>query len=215
MEAKFWHERWKLNQIGFHLEEVNPYLIEHFHLIRPAQGTTVFMPLCGKSLDMVWLKGQGQAVLGVELSEVAALDFFRENALEFEQFDDPLRVCAEGIEIRIDDFFNLKHTDLQQVGAVYDRASLIALPPAMRVRYAQHFKMIVPASAPVLLITLEYAQEEMKGPPFSVPESEVKLLYADRFDVQVVDRHDVLAAHDHFRRKGLNALRETIYLMRR
>jgi len=107
MQPEFWHKKWESNQIGFHQPEVNPYLQRHWpDLAIPAQAR-VLVPLCGKSLDLLWLAGRGHRVLGVELSEKAVEDFFREQQLQpqvSEQGDFKV-YRADAIELWCGDFF--------------------------------------------------------------------------------------------------------------
>lgn len=79
MNEAFWHERWARNEIGFHLGEVNPYLLRHWPSLALPNGARVLVPLCGKSLDMAWLVEQGFTVVGVELSEKAVRAFLTSN----------------------------------------------------------------------------------------------------------------------------------------
>jgi thiopurine S-methyltransferase len=217
MEPDFWHERWRQNRIGFHQREINVHLQAFWPELAMPPGGQVFVPLCGKSLDMLWLRAQGHGVLGVEISPIAVRDFFAENRLEaeirllgdFEQWE------ADGLVLLQGDFFDLTWEDLAPITGVYDRASLIALPTEMRPRYVEHFARIVPATAPTLLVTLEYRQSEMDGPPFSVGEAEVRALYEDRFQVERLAALDVLAENPRFRAKGLSGLTEKVYRLRR
>ena len=62
MDEAFWQRRWARNEIGFHLNEVNPYLRRHWPSLKLAQGARVLVPLCGKSLDMAWLADQVQVL---------------------------------------------------------------------------------------------------------------------------------------------------------
>ena len=140
MKKDFWLERWERAEIGFHQDEINPYLRQFWQALQLARGGEVFVPLCGKSRDMVWLREQGVFVLGVELSPIAVQEFFAEQGqipqqVRSEKFASTL---ADGICLACGDFFDLSKADLAQVGAVYDRASLVALPPEMRERYARH-----------------------------------------------------------------------------
>ncbi|MBP6750907.1 MAG: thiopurine S-methyltransferase, partial [Xanthomonadaceae bacterium] len=82
MDAEFWHRRWQDNQIGFHQHEATPMLQAHWATIGAPTGCRVFVPLAGKSLDMLWLAAQGHRVLGIELSPLAVAQFFAENALQ-------------------------------------------------------------------------------------------------------------------------------------
>jgi thiopurine S-methyltransferase len=186
MEHTFWLERWEQNQIGFHQAEINRYLSSHWEELGLPEGAPVFVPLCGKSLDMLWLRGQGHPVFGVELSEKAVAAFFEENeiAVEVRRSDDHTEYLAEGLRLRSGDFFALQREDLQGVRAVYDRAALIALPPAMRPDYARKMAELLPAGAHILLITMEYPEGTLEGPPFSVGEEEVERLFATAFTVE-------------------------------
>lgn len=213
MQAGFWHERWEKQQIGFHLEEVNPYLRQHWSLVQKA-GAAVFVPLCGKSQDLLWLRSQGHPVIGVELSGRAIADFFRENDLPeplITQAGGLIRWEIEGLVLYEGDFFQLRPEMLAGVQQVYDRAALIALPPEMRRSYISHSRKLLSEPVNQLLITLEYAQSQMDGPPFSVQEAEVLKHYGDRYQVEALCRDDVLADNPRFRDKGLQQLYERVY----
>jgi thiopurine S-methyltransferase len=143
----------------------------------------------------------------------AVRDFFRENARTPQvSRRDPFDIWeSDGVTILCGDFFALTPSWLADIGGVYDRASLIAMPPAMRPRYAQQLAAILPAAAPVLLVTLEYPPAAMQGPPFTVDEAEVRQLYESRFRVRSLLRKDVLAENPRFRERGLTALHEHVY----
>src|SRR5215213_63441 len=81
MEPNFWAERWNKNEIGFHQRDINASLRAYWPTLGIARGAEVFVPLCGKSLDMLWLREQGHSVLGIEFVETAVRDFFAENGL--------------------------------------------------------------------------------------------------------------------------------------
>ncbi|WP_025040251.1 thiopurine S-methyltransferase [Nitrosospira briensis] len=215
MEKDYWLERWKREETGFHQNEVNPYLCQYWQALHLAADSEVFVPLCGKSRDMLWLSEQGYAVLGVETSAVAVQAFFKENGYipnqtSGESFD---RYDASGVRILCGDFFDLSKHDLAKTNAVYDRASLIALPPEMRERYAGHLLSILPPAAQILLITLDYPQQEMAGPPFAVSANEVEALYHERFTIRLLSQLDVLAQEPRFEERGLNRLQESIFLL--
>jgi thiopurine S-methyltransferase len=215
MKKDFWLERWERDEIGFHQDEINPYLLRHWQELFPAHSAKVFVPLCGKSRDMLWLRKQGHSVLGVEISELAAQAFFRENGYtpnhttseKFERYE------ADNIRILCGDFFDLSKDDLAEVNAVYDRASLIALPPEMRERYASHLVSILPPATQILLITVDYPQSEMSGPPFAVSVGEVESLYRGRAKIRRLAQLDVLAENPRFQKRGLSRLHENIFLI--
>ena len=215
MEKDYWQERWKREETGFHQNEVNPYLRQYWQELHLAAGSEVFVPLCGKSRDMLWLREQGCAVLGVETSAVAVQAFFKENGYipnyaSSEKFD---RYNADDIRILCGDFFDLSKHDLAKTSAMYDRASLIALPPEMRERYTRHLLNILPPAAQILLITLDYPQQEMAGPPFAVSANEVEALYHEQFTIHQLSQMDVLAQEPRFQARGLSRLQESIFLL--
>jgi len=216
MKKDFWLERWDRGEIGFHQDEVNPYLIQYWQELHLAQDSLVFVPLCGKSRDMLWLRKQGHRVLGVELSSIAAQAFFKEDGYVPQHHSKgKFQSCeANGIRILCGDFFDLSKESLENVGAVYDRASLIALPPDMRESYARHLADILPPGTQILLVTVDYPQAEMQGPPFSVTSSEVELLYREFAEVRLLAQLDVLAKNPRFRERGLNRLQESIFLLK-
>ncbi len=213
MHREHWLERWQQNRIGFHQDQINLHLVNFWSRLGAAKGSRVFVPLCGKSLDMLWLREQGYEVLGVEISPIAVQDFFTENNLEPErqQVGAFERYRVAGLTLLCGDFFDLRPTDLEEVAVVYDRASLIALPASMREDYARHFDALFPQGVETLLITMEYPQEEMAGPPFCVPQEEVHRLYAARYGIEVLYELDILAENPGFRQRGLSRLVEKVY----
>lgn len=186
MEHQFWLERWENNQIGFHQAEVNAYLSSHWEELGLAEGAPVFVPLCGKSLDMLWLRAQGHVVVGVELSEKAVAAFFEENEIppQVKRDENFTEYSADGLKLLAGDFFALQREQLEGICAVYDRAALIALPPPMRGDYARHLATLLPAGAHILLITMEYLEGALQGPPYSVAEEEIHDLFAGDFTVE-------------------------------
>jgi thiopurine S-methyltransferase len=215
MEKDFWLERWEREEIAFHQNEVNPHLCEFWPELDLARGSMVFVPLCGKSQDMQWLHDQGHHVLGVELSAIAAQAFFKENGYTPEHINSGKFDCyeANGIRISCGDFFDLSRNDLAKVSAVYDRASLIALPPEMRARYVSHLVSILPPATQILLITVDYPQQEMQGPPFSVSPDEVEMLFRGYAEVRLLAQPDVLGQNPRFQQRGLSRLQENIFKM--
>lgn len=215
MNKDFWLERWARSEIGFHQNEVNPYLLRHWQELSPSGCCHVFVPLCGKSMDMVWLQQQGCEVLGVELSTIAVQDFFRENGQSpAHTISGKFESCeADGIRILCGDFFDLEKEDLAKVSSVYDRASLVALPPEMRERYARHLVDILPSATQILLITFDYPQAEMQGPPFAVTASEVEALYGKYAEVRLLAQEDVLAQNPRFQQRGMSRMQENVFML--
>ena len=213
MDPVFWLERWQRGETGWHRDEFNSHLLEYWPQLGVPVGTRVLVPLCGKTLDLLWLAGRGERVLGVELSQLAVEGFFADQGLSptlTEAFGF-VRYRVDEIEIWCGDFFDLTPALLGDIGAVYDRAALIALPPAQRARYAAHLDRLVTTRVPRLLITLEYDQTRRPGPPFCVTESEVEQLFGDHYQLSELTRIDVLAESPGFQQRGVTELVERVY----
>jgi thiopurine S-methyltransferase len=217
MQPKFWHERWETETLGFHQQKVNPLLEKHWPKLALTKGQSVFVPLCGKSLDMKWLRDLGHPVVGVELSPIAIRDYFKTSSIHFDEAEHgKLKLFSgEGFELYCGDFFELTESDLSQVGAVYDRAALIALPPEMRVRYASRMADLVSVGTQILLLTIEYDQSKMSGPPHSVPPAEVESLFADAFSIEELEAGPIVEPAPYFTERGLDLWQEHLYLMTR
>jgi len=192
MEASFWHNRWQTNQTGWHECDVNPLLITLFPSLNVPVDGRVFVPLCGKSLDLGWLLSRGYDVAGAELSELAVTQLFVELGMEPSiSVVGKLRLFrGEKIDIFVGNLFDLSREILGPVDAVYDRAALVALPETMRERYTAHLKAIT-ALAPQLVIGYEYDQTVVPGPPFSVTTDELHRHYRDSYALTLLARVDV------------------------
>lgn len=218
MDADFWQQRWRDGQIGFHQDRVTPLLEQHWDALELASGSTVFVPLAGKSLDMDWLAARGHRVFGIELSEQAVRQFFAERDLvptiSASQFGE--HFVSGAIELVCGDAFALDLAALADCAAVFDRAALIALPPVMRRRYADELYARLPTGCRGLLVTLDYPQHEKTGPPFSVDESEVHALFDRDWRIDLLERRDILAEQPGFIADGVSALQTAAYrLLRR
>lgn len=217
MDPNFWHERWQHKQTGFHQTEINPLLEAFWPRCADSVGPPrVFVPLCGKSLDMVWLRDHGHAVLGSELSPIAVGEFFRENGMSADQQTlNEEFVCYEngGIRLLCGNFFGLTPELVGEIGAVYDRAALVAMPPEMQERYVDQLLRLLPGRPPMLIVTLEYDPEEMNGPPFPVPEETVARLFGSTYRIELLSARDALESNAPLRAKGLNRLTEKAYLL--
>lgn len=213
MQPDFWHQRWRDKQIGFHQDKPTPLLLKHWPSLQVAAGSRVFVPLAGKTLDMVWFAAQGLRVLGVELSRIAVEEFFDEHGLEPEVSESTYGVHyrAGGIELICGDAFALDAAVLADCTAVFDRAALIALPAPLRRRYVDEVYPRLPAGCRGLVITLEYPQHEKDGPPFSVGEDEVRELYGRAWNVTTLERRDILAQQPKFVEEGVSALDTAVY----
>lgn len=218
MNPEFWHEKWAKNEIGFHLPMPHPLLCKHW---KDAQlswqlddNSSVFVPLCGKSLDIPFLLEQGHKVVANELSETAVKALFDAMKLKpiITQQGELVKYQYQNLVVYAGDFFQLTLEQLGKVSAVYDRAALIALPAEMRVQYAKHLSSIT-ANAHQFLITLDYDQDKMSGPPFSVQENEVKNLYDSNYKIEQLARKNIIEHEEKFASRGLTELYESVYLL--
>ncbi len=217
MDPDFWHQRWRENRIGFHQDAPTPLLLKHWPTLQLARGSRVFVPLAGKSNDLAWLASQGHRILGVELSQLAIDQFFAEHDLVPRVHESAYgrHHVASDIELVCGNAFALDAAILAGCDALYDRAALIALPPELRQRYVRELHARLPAGCRGLLITLEYPPHEKQGPPFAVPEAEVRDLYGRDWTVATLERRDILAQQPGFVAEGVSALETVVYRMER
>ncbi len=192
MDASFWKERWERGEIGFHEKQANQFLVKYFNKLALAKGSRVFVPLCGKTLDIAWLLSQGYRVAGAELSEIAVKQLFEGLGVtpKISELGSIQRYRAQNIEIFLGDLFQVTREMLGPVDAVYDRAALVALPKEMRDRYTEHLVQIVD-NASQLVIAYEYDQSVVSGPPFSVSQDEVRRHYTDSYNLTLLASADV------------------------
>lgn len=211
MDAGFWHQRWEKNNIGFHIGETNPTLVKHFNKLSLAKGCRVFIPLCGKTLDIGWLLARGYHVAGAELSPTAIEQLFQDLGLEpnISETGGIAHYGGENIDIFVGDVFQLSANQLGPVNAIYDRAALVALPEHMRYRYTAHLVDIT-QNAPQLLISFEYDQRLMEGPPFSVSAEELQRHYGDHYHLTLLESTDIAGGL-----KGRCPACEKVWLLRK
>ena len=188
MQHDFWHDKWQTNNIGFHQDQPHPLLTQHLQSLSLSSSARIFVPLCGKSLDLAWLIKQGYHVVGIDLSPIAIQALIIDLGLSFKEIQsgELTHYQHPQIELFVGDFFQLTAQQLGDVDAVYDRAALIALPPQMRSQYTQHL-LDITKQAPQLLISLEYDQNLLQGPPFSVPEHELTEHYATHYQIKLLE----------------------------
>ncbi|AKU92741.1 Thiopurine S-methyltransferase [Vulgatibacter incomptus] len=207
MDAEFWLSRWREGRIGFHEGRPNDLLVSHARALGPPGR--VLVPLSGKTEDMAYLRSLGHEVVGIELAEAAAEEFFREHGLEAAPSPRGALVerSAGGITILQGDFFDARPEDVGAITAFYDRAAIVALPPELRPRYAAHLRELAGEDAPGLVICFEYPQERMAGPPFSVGEDELR-----RYFPAVERLEDRRTEGPQSRASGID-MRERLYLV--
>lgn len=192
MEPDFWRRRWENKETAWHESKANPVLVTHVHQLALAKARRIFLPLCGKTLDISWLLSRGYRVSGAELSQLAVEQLFMDlgvqpdiaSAGELEQWS------ATDLDIFVGDIFALSKKALGSVDAVYDRAALVALPAELRSLYTAHL-IALTNKVPQLLVCYDYDQHLMDGPPFSVTGDEICRHYAKTYDIRLLASTDV------------------------
>jgi thiopurine S-methyltransferase len=233
MKASFWHRCWEKNRLGFHQKSIHPFLSQYLlplialksRLSEPNTPQTVFVPLCGKSDDMVWLAEHCE-VIGAELSEIACRDFFDEKNISvlpksvvpstseenlkskgvFKQY------THQNITLWQGDFFKLCHNQLPVFDWIYDRAAIIALPANMQQSYASHLSSFMNEHSQLFLISLELPQEELEGPPFAIFEQDIERLFSG-FKVQCIAEQTLEDKVFAQRKFNVSYLKEKLYLI--
>lgn len=210
MDKTFWLQRWENNTIAFHKSEVHPLLLKHFDALSLAEGSRVFVPLSGKTLDIAWLLGNGYRVVGAELIEIAIEQLFAELEIapKISELGQVKRYSAENIDIFVGNVLDVSGEMLGPVDAVYDRAALVALPKEMRDLYTAHLVNIT-NQAPQLLITFEYDQRLMDGPPFSISSQEIEEHYGDLYQCTLLESSDLPGGL-----KGKCAAKESVWRLK-
>jgi thiopurine S-methyltransferase len=217
LQPEFWHKRWRTGQIGFHQSAVERHLQQHWSELGLENDSPVFVPLCGKSRDLLWLIDRGHSVAGVELSTVALESLCMEHGIparrrsvrEFNLY------VAPKLNLFCGDLFSLTRELLGPLSAVYDRAALNSWMPQMRKAYVEHVTSLTSAGTEILLITMEYPQATMTGPPFSVGADDVQQLYAIDYEIRELARDDILASEPRLQARGVTQLHQVCYRLTR
>ena len=188
MHEQFWHERWEKRQIGFHEGKPNELLVKYLSALNLNYNERIFLPLCGKTVDIAWLLSQGYRIAGAELSELAIQELFEDLKIkpQVTSLAQLKHYSAPNLDIFVGNIFNLSTELLGKVDAIYDRAALVALPPEMRTLYTEHLVKITNC-APQLLIVFEYPQGSMQGPPFSIAQEEIEAHYSSLYDMTLLN----------------------------
>lgn len=222
-----WSSRWNDGRIGFHRTKVTAVLIDNVKtLTKGKAGQRIVVPLCGKSLDMLWLADQGHNVVGIEAVPQACEEFFKESNLEYAVTEVP--GIADGklyksgcgrIQIYCCDIFLLNENILGQYDVILDRGSLVAIYPEDRERYVTLMKSLLKEDGKMLLMVVEYDWNERKkkGPPRPFFRNDLDKLYSDWCEMEEIDRSDMIPMNpDRFQKEwGLSELWNIWYLVRR
>lgn len=216
MDKVFWQNCWEHNKLGFHQQEIHPFLSEHLQKLLRDEDKHVFVPLCGKSLDMAWLAERMQ-VSGAELSEIACRDFFQEKEMSYQsRCEGNFQLFSyDNLTLWQGDFFKLPIELLPRFDWIYDRAALIALPEAMQQAYVDKLLSFMTANTRILLVSVEYPREEMQGPPFPAFEQDLSRLFATDKKLKIKKLASLPHEDKRFAQRtfDVSSLTETLYLI--
>ena len=209
---EYWHNRWDKEQTGWHRAIYNDLLLKHWPSINAPSGGQVIVPLCGKSLDMLWLAEQGYNVVGLEMVEQAVQAFFEENKLETvsNEIGKHIKYSSPPFNIFQGDLFDLE-AGVVQADAWYDRAAMVALPNSLREDYVKQICQQTKPGASGLLITFAYPQEQMDGPPFALHDEDVFRFFSNGFEVECLEKIDLEDEKD----RGLSKVTSTVFKITR
>ena len=217
MEPNFWTKRWQEGEIGFHREDAHNYLIQYWQTLKLEPETEVLVPLCGKSTDMVWLAGRATTSLGSSCHRSPWMPSSPSRNLQpTTRVSGPFMIKEAGpYTIWCGDIFTLPPDVTKDISAVYDRAALVAFPPAMQASYAAKLATLTPAGVPTMLVGLAYRQGEISGPPFSTPLPQVAMLFGPTHSLAIVESRDGLEQSQNLKERGVSWLEELLYILRR
>lgn len=212
MQPDFWRERWTQGQIGFHQGEYNRHLLRYVDTLHEGPAR-VLVPLSGKTKDLTLLTERGHEVVAVELVEQAAADYFHERGVPLSrsvQGGYPV-LAGAGVEAHVADFFAVDPETVGPFDWIFDRAALVALPPEMRASYVPHLVRFIEPGGKILLLTFAYDQDRMSGPPFSVPDDEVRARLSPFGDLERLEHEELIEKLPRFQKAGLTSLKESVW----
>lgn len=210
-----WLKRWDDNQIGWHKCYFNKRLVKFLPKLELQSNSTIFIPLCGKTLDILYILDKGYKVIAVELSELAVTDFFKENNIDFKvkKKNNFLVFKAKNLRIYCGDIFDLTKDELKNISAIYDRAAIIALSYELRQKYVEHLTGIITNQFKWLLLTMDYPQGQKDGPPYALNFAEIKTLFAKNFDLIQLESIEDLKNEPKFIASNVDFLKKETYLL--
>lgn len=214
-----WQEKWVDHQIGFHKEQGHELLKKHLDtFLKGKSGLRVFFPLCGKAVEMKWFADRGHSVVGVEISELAIREFFTEQNLSYSE--EPImeipgakvfKSSSGNISLYCCNLFDLPRTNIGKFDRIWDRGALVAINPCDRQRYADIMLSLVRKGFQYFLCVASYDPTKHSGPPFYVPDAEVKRLFGSVCNSQCLEKVDIF--EERYKRWGIDCLVEKLYLL--
>ncbi|CAK8673561.1 unnamed protein product [Clavelina lepadiformis] len=194
LNEEYWKKIWENGQIhDFHHANVHEHLIKYKdHFLH--QNCRVFIPLCGKSVDLNYLAECGHEVVGCELSETAILQFFQEHSMTFKQSQYPkapfevFKAADKNITIYKGDFLKLNSSVIGKFDAVWDQGAFIAIHPSQRLKYTDIMKDLISLDGKYLLFSLQFDGVN-SATPYSVTEMDMEETFGRYFDVSTLETY--------------------------
>ncbi|ELT88821.1 hypothetical protein CAPTEDRAFT_201073 [Capitella teleta] len=183
-------------------------------LISGRRGIRIFLPLCGKSLDIQFLRSKGHKIVGVEFAEMPIRAFLEEHSIEYELADMPsiegqvFKALDGSLKIYQCDIFKFDASAEDLFDAVWDRGAFGAINHHQREQYVDLLKMILKPDSKILLNTFNYDQREYSGPPHCLLDEDIQRLFGDFFTIENCEPLDEM--NDAKRMRGMTRfLQET------
>lgn len=197
MTYNYWQLRWKNDEVPFHCQEANQFLVAHKDVLPVSTNNSCrfFVPLCGKSVDLSYLADCGYDVYGCEFIEKAIEDFFEEQNLKYTKTKMSEEIIAfkateKNITLYQGDFFALSSSLIGKFDAVWDRGSLVAIDSCQREDYAKLMNELMAENCKYLLFSCVINEDSYKGPPHTVSHDEIKGLFGSFCDVRHLKVYD-------------------------
>lgn len=207
MEISYWQSRWRKGKTGWHMDTVYPPLPTFWDDVNIESGSRILVPLCGKSLDLGWFVDHGHTVTGIDVSAKAIHHIMQQHPESFTKDSSHGFTVyrSESLVLWQGDYSKLPTDEIPTQDLIYDKASIIALPPEKRLDHANKHIELCSTHTQILLQTFEYEQSEMHGPPFAVHEEELKKLFGNRFKLTCIHEQSKMEELQRFKQRGLSS----------
>ncbi|XP_035172892.1 thiopurine S-methyltransferase isoform X3 [Oxyura jamaicensis] len=195
LTAQEWLHKWETGTAAFHKEHGHPLLGKYLDvLLSGRSGLRILFPLCGKAVDMKRLADLGHSIVGVDISEQALKEFFADQSLSY--CEEPVPGIAGAKKLQ-----STSGNICLYCCSIYDLSS-----------YASLMISLMEKNSSYLLVTVLYDPNKHKGPPFYVPESEVKSLFGNHCEIKLLEK--VSDFSDRHRQWGLDYFLEVLYILK-
>ncbi|MRX28461.1 thiopurine S-methyltransferase [Kangiella sp. HZ709] len=210
MDYHFWDTCWQRASQPFHLSEAHPFLRRYLYLLDNKEK--LLLPLSGKSVDPIFLAQNNIHSTSIEFNPSAIDNFIIDSELSFKRKTFEQKKCYDfgDFDIWLADFFDIETKDIGKFSQVFDRAALVALPKELRDKYIKHLKSLLQPKATILMVTMDYEEGEMSGPPFYIAQNELTELFPES-SIRELDRISLINNHHRWKELQLSKLDEVLF----